>query len=361
MVIEMRTEITSLQVLRAIAALAVSLSHLQNEFLRNDMNFSKLFLAGQAGVDLFFVISGFIIIYVSESLFGSGGRRYFLFRRLARIVPLYWSISGFMLVYFLLIYGGLQNVDLSIKSTVGSFIFFPTPRPSGSTLPVLTVGWTLILEILFYCMICLLLPLKRAQVVIVGSIIFVGIAAFNVLAQPSSQPVATWSDPIIAEFTFGMFIALAYRAGWKIPSWVSTLLVVGAATAIIIPTFIGYDPGLRPIAYGIPAALIVAGATLSRATLRPSPLVAFAVLLGDSSYALYLTHPIVHTLPRRLFSTFMNPKGYPVSYGCLLIALSIAVAIAVHLLFERPVTKWLQARIGSRPALATAPRGVVVP
>src|SRR5665213_384 len=97
-------QIGAIQILRAVAALMVVLSHAQNDALReaiaNGYRFTRFeLLPWDSGVDLFFVISGFIMVYSSQRLFatpGAGGA--FISRRLIRIVPLYWMITAIALV-----------------------------------------------------------------------------------------------------------------------------------------------------------------------------------------------------------------------------------------------------------------------
>jgi peptidoglycan/LPS O-acetylase OafA/YrhL len=84
--------------------------------------------------------------------------------------------------------------------------------------------------------------------------------------------------------------------------------------------------------------------------------------LGDASYSLYLVHPLAITLPRRLFPYVVNPATSPWLYAGLLVIIAVGAAVAVHLIFERPITRYLQRRVGSmfhRAELKAAPAGAV--
>src|SRR5262249_32463856 len=127
------------------------------------------FMLGAAGVDLFFVISGFVMVYASEPLYEKlGAPRVFFLRRLARIVPSYWATT-----IFLLAYGMIARVDLATswdaaEWIVASFLFIPCPRPNGVMLPYHYVGWTLNYEMFFYVVFAgaILLPRRRAVLTI---------------------------------------------------------------------------------------------------------------------------------------------------------------------------------------------------
>jgi peptidoglycan/LPS O-acetylase OafA/YrhL len=125
--------LVSIQALRAIAALLVFWGHAINAVtLEVPADFPHLY--GPFGVDIFFVISGFVMVYSSEGLFGQPGAPIkFFARRIARIVPLYWAATA-ILVWFVVPYA-------STKAVLGSLFFAPR-IPSEA--PLLFVGWTLI-------------------------------------------------------------------------------------------------------------------------------------------------------------------------------------------------------------------------
>jgi hypothetical protein len=119
----------SIQILRGLAALSVVVAHLSREFEIKlgvpDPLPTSFILLGNAGVDLFFVISGFIMVHVAGPLFGRRNASWqFFLRRAARIIPLYWATTGVLLVYVLLNYSDLASANLSVQSVVASFIFF---------------------------------------------------------------------------------------------------------------------------------------------------------------------------------------------------------------------------------------------
>jgi len=125
----------SIQVLRAVAAIGVLTLHTATEkvsFLGGAPAPGNNFLLGAAGVDLFFVISGFVMVYSSEFLFGraDGPARFFL-RRLARIAPLYWAVTIAIILYIYAAHGAQLWAIYSPASLAASFLFWPYPLTSN--------------------------------------------------------------------------------------------------------------------------------------------------------------------------------------------------------------------------------------
>ena len=132
------------QGLRALAAFCVAFGHLQNDAAAHGLiaghglaAFGR-FLPWEAGVDIFFVISGFVIVHATGPLFGTGaaGAWVFLRRRLARIVPLYWIMSAAFLAVLLLARSAIHGDIGGPAYIIASFLFIPWPRPDGLMLRV---------------------------------------------------------------------------------------------------------------------------------------------------------------------------------------------------------------------------------
>ena len=182
------SSLVSIQALRAIAALLVFWGHAINAVhLKIEADFPHLY--GPFGVDLFFVISGFVMVYSSERLFGQPGAPItFFVRRLARIVPLYWLATA-VLVWFVVPYA-------STKAVLGS-LFFAPHIPSEA--PLLFVGWTLIFEMFFYAVFAIALLAKRRFAVVAGVTIF--LICFSVLLAPDPPAPLLNRHPQAASLT----------------------------------------------------------------------------------------------------------------------------------------------------------------
>jgi exopolysaccharide production protein ExoZ len=340
--------LNSVQILRAAAAIAVLLYH------------ATLWTApvpgmviGAAGVDLFFVISGFIMVYASERLFGQrGAARYFLVRRIVRIVPLYWGLTTLIVLW----HGFPPNL-------LGSYLFIPLIRG-----PILTVGWTLNYEMMFYGLFAAAIALQKRTAVIVLSIILVGLVTVpSAIGLVLQTPWKDWTSPLLVEFVFGMLIGLAFSEGWRLHPTMSCAVIVLAAATLAAAQFHGLvdvaaiSSYARLLTWGTGAALIVAAIVLTD-TRREIPfLLKPAVPLGDASYALYLCHPIVFSLMTAIGITkLIDPTIHPHACAAAFVTLAIIAALIINRVDEA-VRKWLLARfavgLGRPPPhpVATAP------
>ncbi len=184
------SQIGSIQALRAGAALVVTFGHLEHEAATLPAAVASGFapvlldLTG-AGVDLFFIISGFVMVHASRDLFGrSGAAPLFLARRLARIVPLYWMVTTLFLLTMLAAHV-LSSAVPTAGEVVQSYLFVPySPRVGGPMQPVYKLGWTLNYEMFFYLVfsVVLMLPARTAVLALVG--FFVSLVAVGHVVQP---------------------------------------------------------------------------------------------------------------------------------------------------------------------------------
>jgi peptidoglycan/LPS O-acetylase OafA/YrhL len=336
----------SIQVLRAVAAIAVLTLHAANEkgsFLGGALAPFNNLVLGAAGVGLFFVISGFVMVYSSESLFGrrDGPLRFFL-RRLARIAPLYWAVTIAIILYIYAVHGAKLWEIYSPASLAASFLFWPYPRLDGLAFPVHLLGWTLNYEMFFYAVFALaiLLP-RRAAVatVCVAFAVLVAIGRYHLLPLPFSF----WVNSIILEFCYGMLIALAYREGVRLPpaaAWALGIAAVAGYAAAATP-----EGEWRVLFWGLPGAALVAACALSSKTWHPGPAGRFFGLLGDASYSLYLVHPLTFPLVRWTVGRLFVGTDAGWLYAAIVWLAAIAASVVCYLVFERPITRALQRRL----------------
>jgi exopolysaccharide production protein ExoZ len=331
-----------IQLLRAVAAAAVMTFHVSFDITHNVLPRASVpdFGEGAAGVDLFFVISGFVMVYSSERFFGKRKASLtFLLRRIVRIVPLYWVMTSIMLVYVLA--RGFDASDASPTQTLASYFFIPYWRPSGVIDPLYGIGWTLNYEMFFYVVFAVALVARREiAVVSVGTflIAFVSIVSLN---GHFPLQIAYLANPRILEFVFGMGIAMLYRAGVRLSPAVSFILV-----GLAIAEAIWWDDLPRWMGWGVPASQIVAAFALAD---PPVPIPLIFERLGDASYALYLTHPAVISAARALSQKgYLAPAAAPWPYLVTCVAISVGASLLVHHLLEKPITVAFQ-RVLSNP------------
>jgi len=336
----------SIQVLRAVAALGVLTLHAATEkvtHIGGEPGPFKNFLLGAAGVDLFFVISGFVMVYSSQSLFGRADapRRFFL-RRLARIAPLYWAVTAAIILYIYAVHGARLWEIYSPASLVASFLFYPYPRIDGFAFPVHLLGWTLNFEMFFYAVFALAIVLPRRAAV---AAVCVALAALVVIGRYVALPLPFqfWSNSIILEFCLGMLVALAYREGVRLPpaaAWALGIAACAGFAAAAMPS-----GEWRVLFWGLPSAALVASCALSTSTWQPGPAGRFFGLLGDASYSLYLVHPLTFPLVRWTVGRWFDFSQMPWVYAGIAFSAAVAASIVCYLLFERPITRALQLRL----------------
>jgi exopolysaccharide production protein ExoZ len=336
--------IVAIQLLRAVAAISVALCHFNSlELILRGRANDPIFLYPLAsGVDLFFVISGFVMVYASEPLFAApNGSLTFLIRRLARILPLYWVVTAIVIPTL--------NFDVTWDLVLKSYLFIPFVKPNGSTQPLFGVGWTLNYEMFFYAIFAAALFWSRRTAVALVCALLCGCAIAGWWFSPESVPLRFWSDPIILEFVFGMAIALLYRRRILLPGW-ARLGSFAAAVAVIWLTR-QWPSEYRPLLWGLPAAAIVAAAVLGEQKWEHRLITAWVKRLGDASYSIYLIHALTIGMIYVLL-----PYGLDYLPINLLLILGFAVtlflSLALYRYFEKPFTSLARAWLEQRRTLA---------
>ncbi|PPD14596.1 MAG: acyltransferase [Methylobacterium sp.] len=354
------SQIAVLQVLRAIAALTVVFGHAQHDALVSAMRAGQAFtrnhaLPWGAGVDLFFVISGFIMVHASERLFGrEGAARAFMLRRLIRIVPLYWLLATAYLILATQFGREANRPDFSWGEIAASYLFWPMDLfRDGHPRPFYTLGWTLNYEMFFYVLFApaLFLPREKAVWAVTGALL--ALVTLGAILPGLPLALEFWAKPVVLEFVAGMGIAMAFRRGIRLPRGAQLILLVLAFVILLADpmgaatkpeNWITPNDWQRLACWGVPAALIMAALILSPAVERraESAPARFWVMLGDASYALYLAHPFVIVALRKLWLAI----GLHETLGfwplvALAMALSIVLALIIHRLVERPITQVL--------------------
>ena len=350
-----------LQMLRFFAAFAVLLEHVMHEALSFGIAPDGLISRLEpvdfgVGVDVFFVISGFIMLHISADQFGRrGAPRDFLLRRVARLVPLYWLFTLAMLAAMLLVPGQLAHTALNPAHILASFGFVPWLDSTGLAHPILGLGWTLNYEMYFYALFAISLLIWRSMAAVVCSVLITLILLAIDLSGATHPSVTFYARPIVFEFVFGVaaYYLVTWITGYKASItkssatlWLLALVMAGAIAVLGIGE---YQKGWglpREISAGVPAFFLVASAILIERLYRVVIDNKIVFLVGESSYILYLVHPYV------IYGILRTLVRHPENLGALstaalilaLLAIASVVAVAIHLLFERPVMDFLRRR-----------------
>jgi exopolysaccharide production protein ExoZ len=279
----------NLELLRFVAAAWVVTAHTAGSLqgLGVTVPLFGIFSRGWAGVDLFFVISGYVIAH--GSLHQPRGIGRFVLQRLIRIVPAYWIVSiALLLVLFASTAAGIPNtsfVDFSPGWLIASLFFVSLPL--GFEGPFVYLGWSLEYEMLFYFLfaISMLITSKPAQRIWLAIALVIGVS----VVFPGSF--------LQLEFALGCLVALIAR---KIPRGRNrgVVFLVSGLASFIVFSVIGLSIP-RFLEYGIGFSLIVLGVVLlPQISSKPWK------HLGASSYAVYLlqvlTIPILVFLVRQI-------------------------------------------------------------
>jgi len=343
----------SLQASRAIAATLVVLYHLGLYMANTDYfgieAFSVPFAFGSAGVEFFFVLSGFIILSAHRNdIFQPRKLAGYIKKRLVRIYPTYWII--FLPVFLLAIASAsLQHtVPHDIFVIVKSLLLVPQNKAvvGGTGAPVLAVAWTLQYEMFFYLFFAFMI-LSRWL-----SIIFAVAILYNyTVVQSHTFPFSFLSQDYILLFAMGMIVSLACTSKKTIVSrplfYVNTGAVMFLCVALDTVADIGSLEKWSTILYGLSSCLMIFGLVRGEDAGR----VVFGgrrmQLLGDSSYALYLIHlPLMSLVCKLSLLTPMDKLGIPgaMLFYCVILSLCLLGSVAFHLRIEKPVTAFLRKR-----------------
>lgn len=316
--------IWSLQILRFVAALMVVYVHSMQTVAAvtgsNGFVPFEMIKLGSAGVDIFFVISGFIIATIAP------GRGPFEFAqaRFFRVVPLYLICSIPPLA------SALTQPEFGWRWMVSTLFLWPAT--DQMTHPVLGPAWSLCFEMLFYAAATLVLVNRRWLYVLL-----IAVAVAFVL-RPLGPVFQFVGNPIILEFLFGVVIARAPKTRYGIaalPIGAAALVVSGfyvdaLGDGTINGVLVGDDALQRAAVMGIPAALIVYGTLHIKA--KPGRL----TYLGGASYSLYLTHPGIVSAIALFWWTPLRQPEIMVAIGMVA---AVVLAWRVHERVEKPVLK----------------------
>jgi exopolysaccharide production protein ExoZ len=348
--------ISSIQILRGIAALFIVIGHSQGAAgelaALSGQTFSPLrSMPWGVGVDLFFVISGFIIFHSSRKYEGTPHpSRTFFAHRIARLVPLYWLCTALFLsvAVFKKSLGFAQADEFpSLLAIISSLVFFPFnahPLSNGLAFPVYNLGWTLNYEMYFYALFALCLGhshSRSAWRILAG---LCCIVIFGFIFSPDLLPFSFWSQPIILEFGAGIVIGVAYRQGVSLQLPVRLGLIGSGLLLLLVLPFgapadiegTNLNDFVRVYTWGVPAALIIAGAALGP-DVKAGSWLSVPIEIGNASYSLYLVHPFVIFVLSLMFRRLglLNFVPLPIFVG-LVIVFAPLVAVISYRLFERP-------------------------
>ena len=338
-----RPTVHAIQLLRAIAAVLVALFHGQKAFSTHISQpafetESYLFGFGGVGVHVFFVISGFVMVYTSRFENGFDATHFYR-RRLLRIYPIYWLCAGLYLITCAILG---TPYDLSAGAIVSALLLLPAYAAA-----IIAPAWTLSYEMFFYLCFgtAMLLGLTRGLIVLTAA--FVGSIALGLVVRPENPFWHLVTNGLLLEFIAGAVIGwllvkdkLPRRGGYTLIGLAVLLFVAGIAW--------GYSRLPSAVMWGLPSTLLIAGAVILESARGSSSFVRRVSILGDSSYALYLIHFLVIILAVQLAGVVPAAASLePIVASAGITVFAVIVAELLHRQVERPAL----ARLNPKRAL----------
>ncbi|HVI53462.1 MAG TPA: acyltransferase [Luteibacter sp.] len=352
-----RTNYRNIQGLRAVAALMVLASHLFWDIVPMRTHWAKPWFTavGPSGVDIFFVISGFIIYQVtrrSTRHVGPGGRyrafQEFAMKRVIRIYPLYWIVFGaatVMMIWLPPASGFMKKPQLELIFLVNSI---PNYRVQAA--------WTLTFEVYFYAATALSMLVfpKRIHAGLFGWFATIGVVAVLTTVFGLAIPLDYVFAPILLEFLLGMGVAMLIERGEH--RYRGLALCLGLVWLLIGSIPLHADGGRAALSYllrlgcwGVPAAFVVYGAAafeLGHSRVMPAWLQA----LGDASFSIYLWHAVIFIGVGAAYARLGWVGVVDRSVLALVMGLvGLAVGLLSYHLVERPLLRGLGKRFLGRP------------
>jgi exopolysaccharide production protein ExoZ len=318
----------SVQVLRGIAAVLVVIIHSEDMMYRYyKLQQTQIFDDARSGVDLFFVISGFIMTYTISNK--NVGWSDFIANRIIRVVPLYWFFTLLLAVLIIFVPNLFSNLSFDLYQFIYSLLFFPNAQP-----PIVGIGWTLNYEMFFYLIFSISLLLPKPQGFKYIWLILVLLVALGLLISTHSPVFSHITSPLLLEFLAGSIVARI----WIVYSYRGPYAYIAMALGFLLIVLPMGEQ--RVIDWGIGAVILFIGMlTLPRQSFWASNNV--LIKIGEYSYSLYLSHDFVLPALGKLWfllhlDTIFPKWVLPITTTIM----SIIISAIVFYIVEKPLTQF---------------------
>ena len=331
----MKKQYDNIQVMRGLAALSVVFMHVQ--MIHN----------GAFGVELFYCISGFIMMHVTQK-----GCEGFFVKRIIRIVPLYWAVTLAMAAILIIAPDVFRTQVFEGEYLLKSLFFIPYyyKGKSGSTVnALLAVGWTLVMEVYYYMVFYVSTRISKKYRHLISSAVLIAVVVIAFATGSKNTFLRFYGQPVMLEFILGMFSYRFLTAEKKKPV-TKAKRVIYLLSAAALWCFLyceKYIPQLDKIdrffRYGIIAFAVFV--LLFRA-LEDCRIPRFFVVLGNISYSLYLTHSfVVQGFSRLIYNIDTFSVTGAVLVVVAVVPLCLAVAWVSWWVIENRLTGFLRKKL----------------
>lgn len=346
-------QFVGIQILRFVAAMLVVVMHITQAVSVHitGQGANSYWAVGSSGVDIFFVISGFVMAMTVSGLSANQHARsvsawIFLKRRILRIAPLYWFYTILKVCLLVALPSLASRSSIEPWHLASSLFFIPTVSPWGDIQPVLPVGWTLNFEMIFYAVFALAILIGAPLVRFCLTVFMLMFASAYFL--PESIALSFYAQLIIFEFVLGICIAHILSRYLKLQPLLGLLFLVMGFTVIFgFSSDVSHD---RFFTWGLGAALLVWGVTGLESWVARMPLASTLAYLGDASYSIYLSHTFV--VPAGVMVLSRLGLQNPIAIGLCVAAAVMVTGCISHQWLEKPMTAWLKRVLFQTPKQA---------
>lgn len=357
-----RQTLLLIQALRAVAVLLVVFYHAGAVIFPEPKYFGVRPLGhlpdmGHAGVDLFFVISGFVITFAHYGDIGVPARAWpYLRKRLVRIYPPYFVAFAIMLAAIVVLH--TASADLSAGNVIDNLLLLPATWQHE----ILSVAWTLRFEMLFYGLFLFCILDGRLFVPMVAALGILPVVGYC-LAGFSAHSIVLL-NPQLAQFALGVCLCRLFMQERSVPTWPlvglgGALFAAGYARGVLLGPAAGWDL-TSVMLLGLASGCIIYGlACAERSGRVTAP--RFLVWLGGASYSIYLVHfPALSAFAKLWMRAGLRDRLPETPTMLLFMLLAVGAGCLFHLAVERPLLFWLQPRRSGKAAdareLVSVPR-----
>ena len=324
----MNQKFESVQSLRGIAALFVVMQHIC--FIQR----------GSFGVDLFFLVSGFIMMYVTEK-----STKHFVMKRLIRIVPLYYAMTFVSYLALLVAPGLFEQTTASPVYLIKSLLFIPFSM-QGVSQPLLRVGWTVNYEMLFYLLFFISMKISMRYRAVICSVLLVGLVVVGCFIPGEMEPFAFWTDSIILEFAVGMGMFYVLRAMFERVKRIRAVVYAVLLLCVLLVGYMWWSYGnatvsayVQILRWGIPAVMILCAVFYAGCVLR---IPKWLVRLGDMSFSVYLIHYYPMRVLNKLIHHTQTPGVKEIALTLVTVAATLVAAWICYWLIEVKFTNFIR-------------------
>ncbi len=309
-------------------------------------------------IDLFFVMSGFLMVHMSRKLYGSwAGAAKFATKRLVRTPPLYWLYTLVTASIFLILADSTRIGVITLDRILASLFFFPIPGG-----PIILLGWTLNLEVFFYTLFGLTLRLAFPRGAFVCCAILASLVAVGLTFNIDVYALRIWTDPILLDFIWGITLAVLFHSGVRLSRAARSVLLLASITILAVVTVTHFDRVLapfnllRPLIFGASAALLVAAATLRERDGDFGFVGNFITEMSNAAYTVYLSHVIslkaVEVAYRHLG---LADRFGPTLFIVVAVPVAVGLGYLAYLAVEKPLDTYLRGKVFGDKRLVAAP------